>query len=94
MASGTDFHVAHRHHLFQPCDRVAWCVGMQRRHGAFVTRIHGLEHVKGLLTADLAEDDPVRPHPQGVFDKLTLTDFALAFNIGRAGFHTRNMRLL
>ena len=56
--------------------------------------IHGLKHVESLTGTNLAKDNPVRAHTQGVFYKLTLADFTLALNVWRARFHSRDMWLL
>ena len=59
-----------------------------------MSRVHGLKHVEGFLTAALAEDDAFGTHTQRVLDQLALADFTLAFDIGRTGFHAPDMRLL
>jgi hypothetical protein len=41
-------------------------------HGAFVARIHGLQHVECFFSAALAEDDAVGPHAQRVLDQQRL----------------------
>src|SRR5271165_591432 len=79
-------HVAHGDHRFEPGDGIAWGVGVNGGHGAFVAGIHGLEHVEGFFTAHLADDDAIGAHTQAVDEKLTLADGALAFNVGGAGF--------
>ena len=56
--------------------------------------IHGLKHVEGLLGTHLAEDHPVGPHPQGILDQFALADLTLAFEVGGARFHPRDVRLL
>ena len=43
-------------------DSASCRVGVDRRHGALVTGVHRLEHVHGLSTADLADDDAVGAH--------------------------------
>jgi len=44
----------HRHHRFEPGDGVARCVGVNGGHRAFVSGIHGLEHIKGFFATHLA----------------------------------------
>ena len=56
--------------------------------------VHGLEHVDDLLAARLADDDPVGPHPQGVFQTVSGRHLALAFDVGRAAFHPAHVGLL
>ena len=45
---------------------VARGVGVQRRDRPVVTRVHGLEHVERGRVADLADDDAVGAHTQGI----------------------------
>ena len=44
--------------------------------------------------ADLADDDAVGPHTEGVDDQLADVDGADAFHVGRTGFHARHVGLL
>ena len=74
--------------------RVARRVGVDRRERALVARVHRLEHVQGLGAADLADDDPVGPHAQGVPDELADLDLALALDVGRAGLERDHVVLL
>ena len=50
-----------------------------------MTRVHGLQHVKGLLAANLTKDDAIGTHAQAVDQELPLPDGSLPFHIGRAG---------
>src|ERR1019366_4235133 len=50
-------------------------------------------HVDGFFAADFADDDTVGTHTKGVDDKVADADGAVAFNVGRAGFHARHVRL-
>ena len=50
--------------------------------------------VEGLGSADLAHDDPLRPHTQTVLDEIAHLDLAFAFKVGRTRFETDDMRLL
>ena len=61
-----DIQVRHRHHRLQPIERVPRAVGVNRRQAAVVARVHRLQHVERFFPADLADDDAVRPHAQGV----------------------------
>ena len=56
--------------------------------------VHGLKHVQGLAAADLADDDPVRPHTQRVADQVANSHLAAPFGVGGAGLQTHHMRLL
>ena len=84
----------HADHLLHAGNGVARRIGVDGSHRAFVAGVHGLEHVEGFLAAALAENDAIGPHAQRVLDQFTLTDFALAFDIGRTRFHAADMRLL
>jgi hypothetical protein len=59
-----------------------------------VAHYHRLQHVQSFLGANLAHDDAVRAHTQGVDDQLPDVDRAGAFHIGRPGFRARHVRLL
>ena len=56
--------------------------------------VHGLKHVQRLAAADFANDDSVRAHAQGVSDKISDADLALAFDVPRTAFKPDNMFLL
>ena len=56
--------------------------------------VHRLEHVEGFGAANLAYDDAIWAHTEGIADKLSLSDLADTFNIGRTGFQLHDMRLL
>src|SRR3546814_15702915 len=51
--------------LLQPVERRVGRVGVDRGDAAGVARVPGLQHVEGFGPADLADDYPVRPEPQG-----------------------------
>src|SRR5579875_2176410 len=84
----------HADHLLQSREGVARRVRVNRRHGAFVARVHGLQHVEGFLTATLADDDAVRPHAECILDQFALANFAFSLDIGWARFHARHVGLL
>ena len=75
--------VGHRHHRVEAIQRVARAVGVDRRQAAVVAGVHGLQHVQRLVAADLADDDAIGPHAQGVDDQLALRDRALALDVRR-----------
>ena len=78
--------VGHGNHLFQPAQRVTASVGVNGRHRAVMSGIHCLQHVECLAAADLADDDPVGPHAQRVFDQIALRDFSFSFDVRDARF--------
>jgi hypothetical protein len=51
-------------------------------HRAVVARVHGLEHVQHLVAADLADDDAVGTHTQGVAHQVALRDLPLPSMLG------------
>ncbi|MPM94112.1 hypothetical protein SDC9_141255 [bioreactor metagenome] len=57
---------------------------MSGGEGAVVTGIHGLQHIKRLTAAHLANDDAVRPHTQRVSHKIAYGDLPGSFEICRA----------
>ena len=58
--------VGHQNHILDAGQRIARRVGVNRRQGAFVTRVHGVQHVERFRPAHLTDDDTVRAHTQGV----------------------------
>ena len=60
----------HQDHGLRSRERVARRVRVERAQRAVVARVHRLEHVQRLGAADLADDDPVRPHAERVADEL------------------------
>src|SRR3989442_2155158 len=83
----------HQDHRFQAADRVLRTVCVDGAHRAFVTGVHGLEHVKGLAASAFAHHDPIGPHPQRVADEVPDLDCALALDVGRPGFQADYVRL-
>ena len=81
-------------HGLKPTHRLARRVGMHRAHGPVMARVHSLQKIKGLAAAHLADDDPIRAHPQTVLHQIPHADFALTLKVGRAGFQRHDMRLL
>ena len=75
-------------------ERVARVVRVDRRQRALVARVHRLEHVQGLGAADLADDDPVGAHAQGVPDELADADLALSFDVRRPRLERDHVLLL
>ena len=73
----------HQHEHLEPVQRVARRVGVDRGQRAVVAGVHRLEHVERLGAADLADDDPVGPHAEGVADEVADPDLALALDVRR-----------
>src|SRR5262245_32388512 len=67
---------------------------MQRAHRTVVARVHSLQEVERLLSADFADDDPFRTHTQAVAHEVAHGDLSLTFEIRRARFKAYDMRLL
>ena len=67
---------------------------MQGHERALVAGVERLQHVDGLGAADLADDDPVRPHAQRVAHEVADRDLALALDVGRARLERDHVRLL
>src|SRR5438876_12415363 len=59
-----------------------------------MARVHRLEHVEGLGATNLADDDPVGPHAQGVADEVANGDLALALDVLGSALEPENMCLL
>jgi hypothetical protein len=81
----------HRHRLETP-EQVAARVGVRGGERAVVTRVHRLEHVQRLATANLADDDPVGPHPERVADQIPNRHLPAPFDVGGAGLQRDHMR--
>ena len=57
---------------------------MRGRERPVVPRVHRLEHVQRLTAADLADDDPVGSHPEGVAHELADGHPPTSLDVGRA----------
>ena len=53
--------------------------------------VHGLQHIKCLFTAALADDDAIGPHSQRVLQELALKNLTFAFGIGWARFEASDV---
>ena len=89
-----DVDAAHADHLLDARQSIARRVGVDRRHRAIVARVHRLQHVERFAGANLADDDAVGPHAQGILDQVALRDLALALDIRRPGLEAHDMLLL
>ena len=61
---------------------------MDGTHRACVSGIHGLQHIDDFSTTTFANDNPVRTHPQRVFNQFSRTDESDSLVVGRAGFES------
>jgi len=84
----------HTDHILKSSQGVAGAVRVYGGHGALVTGVHGLKHVKSFAATNLANDDPVRSHAQAVPQQIPLRDLALALEVGRARLQADDVRLL
>ena len=73
--------------------RVARAVRVDGRQAAVVAGVHGLQHVERLFAADLADDDAVGPHAEGVDDQIALLDRALALDVRRPRLEAHDVAL-
>ena len=64
-------------------ERVAGRVRVDGGERALVARVHRLEHVDRLRAANLADDDAVGPHAQGVPHEVADANLALPLDVGR-----------
>ncbi len=55
--------------------------------------VHGLEHIQGFAGTDLADDDAVRPHPQGVFHQIPDAHLAAALHVAGPGLQPHHVVL-
>jgi hypothetical protein len=88
LAKGLDGEVdaGHGHHVLDPAQGIPRGVGVDRGQRAVVAGVHGLEHVQRLAAAHLADDDPLRSHPQTVDYQVSGCNSALTLDVCRAGF--------
>src|SRR3954469_6438522 len=86
--------IRHRAHIFDTGQSIARRVGVHRGKRSLVTSVHGLQHVKSFLAADLTNHDAVGAHTQTVDHQLPLSDCAFAFYVGWARFQADYVLLL
>ncbi len=80
-------HAGHHHHRLEPRQRVARCVGVQRRDRTVVAGVHRLQHVEGRRVTNLADDYAIGPHTQGILHQVADRDLASALDVGRPRLH-------
>ncbi len=83
-----------KHHVFDPRERVARGVGVHGGHRAVMAGVHRLQHVERFGAANLADDDPVRTHPQRVAHERALIDLPAPLDIRRPRFERDDVVLL
>ena len=83
--------VAHEHHRLQPAEGVVGAVGVAGGQRPLVAGVHGLEHVERLGAPDLAHDDAVGPHAQGVAHQVADAHLARALGVGRPGLQPHHV---
>ena len=69
-------------------------VGVHGGDRAVVAGVHRLQHVEGRAVADLADDDAVGPHPQGVAHEVADGDLAPALDVGRSALESEHVLLV
>ena len=85
---------AGQHQRLDTGQGVTRVVGVDGGQRAVVAGVHGLQHVHGLGSTTLADDDAVGPHTQGVADEVADRDLALALDVGRARLQRDHVVLL
>src|SRR5436190_1102621 len=83
----------HQHHRLQARERISRRVGVHGGERAVVARVQRLQHVQRLGTADLAHDDAVGAHAQGVTDEVADRDLALALDVLRPALQAQHVAL-
>ena len=83
--------LVHENHCFEATQRIGRTVGVTRREGSFVARVHGLHHVERLGTTNLTDDDAVWSHPKRVTHKCAGVDTADTFGVGRPSFEAHDV---
>src|SRR5688572_5618667 len=66
---------------------------MDRRQAPVMAGVHRLEHVERFFASDLADNDAVWTHTQGVDHEIALTHGAFAFDIGGPGLEAYHVTL-
>ena len=90
---GRQIETGHRHQGFDSGQGVTAGIGMHGRQGPIMTGIHGLQHIQALGSSDLAQNNLVRTHAEGILHELTLRDLTFPFDIRRPCLQTNYMVL-
>jgi hypothetical protein len=79
------------------CFQAGWDIGggirVEGAASAFVTGVKRGQEIYDLRTANLADDEPVWAHPEGLSDEIPERDATDAFEVGRAGFEADHVRV-
>src|SRR5258708_2963240 len=96
LADGARWKVLARlqHQRLETNEAFVRVVCVDRRHGAIVAGVHGLEHVQRLAATTLTDDEPVGAHSKTALDELSDGDSAFAFHVGWTRFELDPVRLL
>ncbi|MNJ33823.1 hypothetical protein D3C77_285130 [compost metagenome] len=82
------------HQGFQAQQGILGGIGMDGTHGTVVAGVHRRQHIQHFNAANLAKQDTVRAHPQGVADQFAGLDLTVPLGIGRAGFQAHHMGMV
>ena len=91
---GRKLDVRHHRHRLEAPEQVPAGVRVGGRQGPVVAGVHRLEHVEGFTPADLADDDPVGAHPEGVADEVTNRHLAATLDVRRPRLERDDVRLM
>ncbi len=86
--------IPHHNHVFDSRNRIAGCIGVDRRHATIMASVHRLKHVKRFTGTYLTDNNSVWPHSQRVPHQVSLSDLTLSFETGRPRLQPNDMRLL
>ena len=89
--NGLPRQISERAESLESREHVGGAVGMQGGAPALVAGVEGLQQLAHFSATDLAHDQPVRPHPQGLAHEVDHGDESLAFDIRRARLETHDM---
>src|SRR5260370_8889728 len=66
---------------------------MDRGERAFVTGVHGLQHIESLFASNLTDDNAVRADTQAMEEHVSLAYGSFAFDVGRTRFQADDVFL-
>ena len=84
----------HHDHRLKARQGVTRAVGMGRGQGTVVAGVHSLQHVESLARADLADDDAVGAHAQGITHEVADGNGSPPFEVGRTRLERDDVLLL
>ena len=91
---GGTVQAAERGQSFQPRRHLCWAVGVHGSRPALVSGVQRGEEVDDFSAANLADNDPVRPHAQRLADQLPQRDLPRTFDIRHPGHQPDQVRML